>query len=391
MKRHPKVLMVAATPSMIRAFNMRNLRILKELGCDVAVATNVESTNEISGEARNDFLQALDDLGVTCHHVPFERGVGSLAGAWRVTCTLRSLQKRERFDIMHTHQPASSALARLAIGKRVRHVIYTAHGFQFVKGGPKRDWLLYFPVEALLSRRTHVLITVNEEDQQLSQRRLHARRTVRIPGVGIDSSSFQQAVELEAASLRTDLGIPQHAPVILSVGELVPRKNHASVIRAMGSIGCREIYYLICGTGPLKPVLTHLADQLGIGNRVVFAGFRTDIPTILALSDYAVYPSLREGLGVFGLEALAAGLPLIGSDVRGIRDYMDGGHSGYLVSDPRSTEEVACGITAILEMTPAERAIVSSRNRKLAQQFDSKQVDTTMRKLYKEALNEARL
>jgi glycosyltransferase involved in cell wall biosynthesis len=382
--------MVAATPSMIRSFNMRNLAILQDLGCDVEVATNTESTGEMSREAYDEFRAALAAINVPCHHIAFERGAGSLQGARDVVRSLRELQRARRFDILHTHQPAASALSRFALRGRVRRILYTAHGFHFMKGGPRRNWLIYYPLERSLSRFTDVLLTVNEEDESLARRQMHATKVVRIPGVGVDCSRFSTPSPTTfAEAVRSDLGLGSDDHLLLSVGELNGNKNHATVIRAVSLLRMKNLHYAICGTGSERGHLLGLAGQLGIARQIHLQGFQSDIVPYLAAADIAISVSLREGLGVFGLEAMASGLPLVGSAVRGIQDYMDAGRSGYLVPNPLEPEQVAKGIKAILNSAAHDRAEIEVHNRSLALRFDKSVVDSIMRATYAEAIGNA--
>jgi glycosyltransferase involved in cell wall biosynthesis len=372
---------------MIRLFNMRNIAILLSLGCDVAVATNLRNDDVVGSAALRELGRDLKAMGVARHHVSFERRTGTVQGAVRVVRELRELQRRERFDVLHTHQPAASVLARVALAGKMSRVLYTAHGFQFFQGGPRRDWLAFFPIEAGLSRRTDVLFTINSEDANLARRRMHPQRVVQIPGVGIDWKSFQAETQRAALDqLRRELGIPPGADVVLSIGELTRRKNHATVIRALARLEGVGAHFVVCGTGPEQENLKMLATELGLSDRVTLAGFRSDIRPFLALADVAVFPSLREGLGMFGLEAMAAGLPLIASDLSGPREYMDGGESGCLLRDPLDPDELARGIAQLLAVKPSERAQIADHNRTLAAKFDNEATDRIMRAEYQRVL-----
>jgi glycosyltransferase involved in cell wall biosynthesis len=250
---------------------------------------------------------------------------------------------------------------------------------------------LYFPVEERLSAFTDVLFTVNEEDEALARRRMHAGKVVRLPGVGIDWSAFQRSVAAGVVTqLRLALGVAPDERLLLSVGELNPGKNHASVIRAMARLGAPGLHYVVCGVGPEAGRLSDLARGLGLSRQVHLVGFQGDVRPYLAAADAAVHVSRREGLGVFGLEALASGLPLIGSDVRGIRDYMDGGRSGYLVRDPLDVGDIARGISAVMATPGPGRSEIASHNRSLARGYDRAKVDEIMRREYALAIESAR-
>ena len=93
--------------------------------------------------------------------------------------------------------------------------------------------------------------------------------------------------------------------MLLSVGEMIERKNHQVIIKALGKLKRDDIYYVICGKGPLKEELERLSKSLGV--HTVFLGFRRDIPELCNTADISAFPSRIEGLGLAGIEAMAAG------------------------------------------------------------------------------------
>ena len=234
------------------------------------------------------------------------------------------------------------AVARLAARKARKNgtkVIYTAHGFHFYKGAPWLNWLVYFPVEWLLSPLTDVLITINREDYERAKRLLRAKKVVYIPGVGIDVSRFRGNGE-QGVALRRELGIPDGAAVLLSVGDLNKNKNHRAVLEALARMENRNLHYVVCGRGPLKEELEAFAREKGLADRVRFMGYRDDIPAFYAMADVFVFPSFREGLSVSVMEAMASGLPIVCSRIRGNTDMVEDGVNGYLM-EPGNPDSIA--------------------------------------------------
>lgn len=123
--------------------------------------------------------------------------------------------------------------------KLVQKIIYTAHGFHFFKGSSLKSWFLFYPIEKYLSKYTDVLITINKEDYELAQKKMYATKTVYIPGVWVDLKKYSK-LNVDKVLKRKELGIPQDAFLLLSVGELSPRKNHQIVIRALGEMKKKE-------------------------------------------------------------------------------------------------------------------------------------------------------
>lgn len=294
--------------------------------------------------------------------------------------TLNALLKKNSYSFVHCHTPIAAAIARLSCWSLRIPVIYTAHGFQFFKGGPKKDWLLYFPVEWLLSWVTTILITINREDYSLSKKVLHANRTEYIPGVGLDIKKFSECY-VDRIEKRTMLGLPENSIVLLSVGELSSRKNQAVVIKALKEINDKNIYYLLAGKGELYSYYDNLRKSLGIERQVILLGLRKDVAELYKISDIFIHPSIREGLGMAPLEAMASGLPLICSYINGIKDYVVDGKTGYCIKNPSDIREIKEAIIKMAADT-TYRAACGRYNQECIKKFDIAKSMDCMRKIY---------
>lgn len=169
---------------------------------------------------------------------------------------------------------------------------------------------------------TDTILTINKEDLEVIQK-FHNKNKVYIPGVGVDVKSIIK-MEINRDAVRHEFGLPKDAFVILSVGELSVRKNHEVIIKALAKLPNQDVYYIICGEGAKKEYLKSLSKELGVSDRVILAG-ETPHNKVLELNhavDLAAVPSLIEGLGLVGIEALAAGVPIVSSNVHGINDYV---------------------------------------------------------------------
>ena len=290
---------------------------IKEL---IAAGHQVDFATNEEGSAVPDVYR---ELGCQVFRVAFSRSPLS-SGNLKAIKSVKKIVSDGNYDIVHCHTPVASLATRLAC-KKIRKktglkVFYTAHGFHFYKGAPLKSWLIYYPIEWLCSFFTDLLITINSEDYDRAQKRLHAKRTAYVPGVGIDVERFAEA-KVDRAEKRAELGIPEDAFLLISVGELNRNKNHEIVIRALAKLRRPDIHYMIAGKGPLEEHLRSLANESGIGDNIHLLGYRHDIPELYKTADADVFPSIREGLGLAALEGMAAGLPLICSDNRGTREY----------------------------------------------------------------------
>ena len=313
-----RVLFVATVvKTHIMTFHIPFLKMFNEMGCETAVA------------AKNDYENPTDCVIPYCdcfYNIDFERSPLKKANI-KAYKKLKALVKEEKFDIVHCNTPVGGVLTRLAcrkLRKTGTKVIYTAHGFHFYKGAPLKNWLLYYPVEWICAFWTDVLITINKEDYARAKKRMHAKRVEYIPGVGIDLQKFtpNRLSQEEKDRLRKSIGVGMEDKLLLSVGELIRRKNHESVIRALAELDDPKLKYRICGCGKLESYLRNLIEELHLTDRVQLLGYRNDISELCECADLFVFPSFQEGLPVALMEAIASKVPVICSDIRGNTDLV---------------------------------------------------------------------
>ncbi len=411
--RKPRALMLASVASMIDQFNMDNIKILLELGYEVEVVADFVDGGTITAERVEDLKKRLDALGVVVCHVPIPREISNIVGILSAYKQVEELCNNRCYKIIHCHSPIGGVVTRLA-ARKARHngtkVIYTAHGFHFYDGAPFKNWLLFYPIEKVCSRWTDLLITINREDYDRAKKNFHAKRIVYVPGVGVDTEKFSlQNVEIQDKKLldmdnekrkimlldrddvesghrkvyqglREELGINMDSKIILSVGELNENKNHEVIIKAIADMDLQNIYYIICGIGDRQVFLRNLSKELGIENKVLLLGHRTDISNIYLQADVFVFPSMREGLSLALMEAMASGLPIVCSDIRGNRDLILNGKNGFII-EGNNKAAYSHAIESILCNNKLQESM-SSYNKKRIQKFDRSVVDFKMKKIY---------
>ena len=327
----------------------------------------------------------MKDSGIICHQIPFQRSPLRKENlqAYKM---LKELLQKEKFSAVHCHTPIGGALARLA-GRKFRkkglRVIYTAHGFHFYSGAPLVNWLLYYPAEYFLSWFTDVQITINQEDYNRAMH-FHAGKVVRIPGVGIDSREMEKKTLKDRKQFRASLGVEEGDFCILSVGELDANKNHETVLRALKEMDRKGIRYLICGKGELEQELQGKIREYGLESTVKMLGYRNDVQMVYEAADAFIFPSHREGLSVALMEAMAKGLPVVASRIRGNVDLIADGEGGLLVNS-HSASEFAGAILRLYE-DPGLCRTMGENNRKRVRLFDREHVRSVMEKVYQEVL-----
>ena len=379
-------MIVTHVSGFVPQFEMNNVHLLQEMGYEVHYASNF---NNVSYGTDN---RRLDGTGIICHQVDFARSPFQVRAHAVAVRQMKELLQKECFSLLHCHTPVGAALARVAamsyrkrkknvrtsdkeiVSEEILKVIYTAHGFHFYQGAPWKYWMLFYPVERFLAGKTDVLITINEEDYQRAKHFCHCKKTKveYIPGVGIDLD-YWGGTDLQSGerkkirkTIRQELGVADNEQLLLSVGELIPRKNHETVIRALAEEkqkGTKDFQYFICGQGDLKDYLQSLIGELGLSKEVTLLGYRKDIRNLLYAADLFVFPSKQEGMPVALMEAAAAGVPICASDIRGNREILADSAAG--TENTRKPEE-------------------SKKKIFLPEKYDIRNVKMTMERIYKE-------
>jgi glycosyltransferase involved in cell wall biosynthesis len=215
---------------------------------------------------------------VRLNRVPFK--LSNIKGYFDI----KKLIEKGNYDLISTNEPVMGVITRLAARKERRRgtkVIYTAHGFHFFKGGPLKNWIVYYPIERLMSLLTDVLVTINKEDYERAKK-FNVKKVYYIPGIGLDTKKYSECT-VDKNNKRLEIGIPVDAIMLFSVGELGTRKNHEVAIRALARATNKNLFYVISGEGDLEQYLKNLCKELGIANRVKFLGYRKDIAPKKAL------------------------------------------------------------------------------------------------------------
>ena len=353
----PKILVTATVPGHIERFHLPLLRRLSGAGWEVQVASGGD---------------LLDESITKSHVLPWTRSPFSI-GNIRAYRQLKSLLDGGHFDVVYCHTPVGGAVTRLAARdarKRGTKVVYMAHGFHFYKGAPLVNWLVYYPVEKLLSHLTDDLLVINREDFDRASKKFPTN-VVMTRGVGIDFHSFEGEVnDTTRTHLRESIGLQVDRPMVLAVGELNKNKNHELLIRAWaaGPGDGVDADLVVAGKGVLREQLEDLAGELGVADRVHLLGYRTDIPDLVSMADLLVSSSRREGMGLNVVEAMAVGTPVLLSPNRGHLDLITHGATGFLTQG-FAPEEWALALRTIL-VDPDRLSRVGAAGRVSAHKYE---------------------
>ena len=248
---------------------------------------------------------------------------------------LTRLIKVEKPDVVHTHTSKAGIIGRLAAKRAgVPVTIHSPHGHVFHGYYGKIVTSVFIALERWCARFADrlIMITENERTDHIALNIAPPNKFVIIHS-GVDFTPLLNE-SVPRGTLRKQLGIDERAIVIGTVGRLVPIKGQIHLIEAMPTI-VKQIpsaKLVLVGSGPLDSDLKAAVARMGLSDSIVFAGYRTDVGTCLQDMDMFVLPSLNEGMGRALVEAMAMRLPVVASDVCGIRDLVQHDINGKLVA-----------------------------------------------------------
>lgn len=320
-----KVLLTATVQSHICQFHKVLVELLHAHGCEVHVAAR-DNLAEKNG-LKLDFVEKVYDI-------PFSRSPKSIDNI-KAYKQLKSILDKEKYDIIHCNTPMGGIVTRLAAQKARKkgtQVFYTAHGFHFYKGAPKKNWVVFYPIEKVFSKLTDKLITITQEDYNLAKEKFFCD-VYRIHGVGVDENRYFPADDQVKSEIRKELGYTDDQKLILCIGELLPNKNQAMAIRMMAELvkEIPEAKLLLAGNGPEKENLEKLIAELKLEDKVELLGYCTYLEKYQKAVDLGISCSKREGLPLNVVESMLSGNPVIATANRGHRELIRNGENGFLV------------------------------------------------------------
>ena len=367
-----KVLFVATITGHINSFHLPYLKMFKENGYEVHVATN-------------------DDVPIQYCDVHHNRSLGRnplKIDNLKAIKQLKKIINKEKFDIVHCHTPMGSVVARLAAKearKNGTRVIYTAHGYHFYKGAPLINWLLYYPVEKWLAKYTDTQITITQEDYDLAKKKFKIKDLHLVHGVGLDEEKFKiEITEEEKRKLKEKLKIDNESTVCTYVAELNKNKNQQLLIKAIKRLkdDNNNVTLLLVGKGKYEQRLLKLIKKLNIEDNVKMLGYRSDIVKILSITDIYLASSLREGLPVNVMEAMYMGLPIIAVDNRGHRELVQHNENGFIVEQNSAMENNMSSYLNLLVNDKKLREKFGKNSNEKVKEYTLKNVIENMKKIY---------
>ncbi len=379
-----KLLMVATVPSVFREFLFPFAHYFRSQGWLVdAMASEISTCSQCS----ETFDRVWD--------VDFSRNPLELQNIFASPQIIREVMAQREYDLVHVHTPVAAFITRATLNNLRKNqktkVIYTAHGFHFYPGGNPVKNAVFMTLEKLAGAWTDYLVVINHDDEEAAKRLgiVPPERILYMPGIGVELNYYNRKniVEADIVKLRQELGLTPINSLFLTIAEFTPNKRHRDMVRALANLGKPEIHLAIAGDGPklLMDETRKLAIDLGVENQVHFLGYRRDIPTLISASVATLLVSEREGLPRGVMESLCLGTPVIGTDIRGIRDLL-AGDCGLLVQ-VGDIEGIAAAMTWILDH-PQESQMMGNRGREHMSVYDLGNVVKLHEDLYAKALHD---
>jgi glycosyltransferase involved in cell wall biosynthesis len=318
---------------------------------------------------------AVPEATVTAFDIP--RGIAPAGIALLLLRVLRHL-RRHRYTIVHTHNSITGAVGRIAAQvARVPLTVHTTHGFHFHDAMSPMHRAPFVATERWLARRCDVLFCQNRQElEEIHRLGLRPRQGVYHVGNGINLKRF-----------RPRPAPPANArPVILSVGRLEPVKNQTMLFEALRLLPGRHAPAVwLVGDGPLQGRYEAELQRHGLADSVRFLGYRYDIPELTAAADVAVLTSVKEGIPRALMEAMATGVPVVATDVKGSREVVVDGEAGFLVP-LNDTRALADRLTALLDSAALRQEMGARGVHHVRQHFDEERIVERLVRLYRVAL-----
>ncbi len=360
---------------------LRSVASLPEHGFNVALLYGLTS-DSAAATLRCDRANTIYTPSIVRHVAPFR----DLYAFFRI---LRLL-KTEHFDLVHTHCSKAGALGRLAAFALGIPTVHTAHGHIFYGYFGWIPTKIFIAIERRLSWRTNRLVSLTaiETEESLERGIGHRHQYSTVPS-GVPLKHFQTLEDGTGADFRRRHGIPPDAFVFLSAGRLVPIKGFDLLLAGLAELTkkSKNAVLLVAGDGEERERLKRLTAEMGIETHVRFAGHCEDMRPALSAADAFVLASRNEGQGRVFVEAMAAGLPVIGPRVGGIPALVTHGKTGLLLED-HSPEAIATAMRTLLcDRTGASR-LAKQGMESVFPDYDEATMVERLADIYRDVLNE---
>jgi len=310
----------------------------------VSICRNIDrdrfSISVLCLREKGELAPELEEMGIPVFLLPRKRYGTDYFSFLKVA----SLLRRERTEVIHTHNKQPFIDGTLGgMMARSRTIVHTDHGRTFPD---KRRYLF---AEWVMSHFVYKIAAVSDKtgEDLVRYEKIGRKKIVTVPN-GVDQRLFE--VPIDPETKKEEIGIRERYPILGIGARLVEVKGIEYLLGAVSELRRRypRALLVIAGTGPWEKRLKDVARELGIEDHVAFLGARRDMHELLRVFDLYVLPSLSEGMPLALLEAMAAGCPVVATNVGGVPDIIIDGYNGMLV-EPRNKDALAKAIRDMMD------------------------------------------
>ena len=370
-----KVLLTATVQSHIAQFHKPLINMLKQNGYEVHIAAK-DNLVEKNGLQLNEPDKVFN--------IPFDRSPLSKNNIIAYK-QLKQIIDNTSYDVIHCNTPMGGVITRLAAKKARKKgtkVFYTAHGFHFYKGAPKKNWMIYYPIEKWFARYTDKLTTISEEDYNTAVQRKFKTTIEHIHGVGANTDKYFLPTSELKKNLRIEEGYGDEDFICICTGELNNNKNQIVVLEAVSLLIAKipTLRLILAGNGPNYDYLQDAINNMNLNKYVKMVGYVTDLERYVMMSDIAISASIREGLGLNLIEAMICEKPIIASLNRGHKELVNHNENGILI-DSREGKDFAMAIMKLYSNEEI-RLNMSKKARLHSSKYTQRKVLLELEKIY---------
>lgn len=339
-------------------------------------------------------VKGLKEEGFDVRAINIDRKISPFSNL-RSIYKMYKLFRKEKPDIVHVHTPVAAVLGRIAAKlAKVSTIIYTAHGFYFHENMSAKTYKLFYGIEKFCAKWcTDYIFTQSEEDGQLAiENKFLPENRIAIISNGVDVQGKFNPEKLDKKyiiNLRKELNIQENDVVVSFIGRLVREKGILDLLEAFNQIEQKQIKLLVIGgasNSERDQQTVRLLDEYKTNPNIIFTGYRSDIPELLAITDIYCLPSYREGMPRSIIEAMAMECSIIATNIRGSREEVDHGVNGYLVSlnNPFS---IADSIKRLNDDTNLLKSFQKKARKKAVTLYDEKTVVSKQISIFKSGIS----
>lgn len=365
-----KILYCASTASHLLNFHLPYMQQLQQMGYYVMACANEMCQ-----------MPFADEIEV----IPFHKKITSPENVKNIF-RVYNLLKKQKFTAISVHTALAAAVVRAAVlllPERQRPKVFnTCHGYLFSETDGIGKWKYLLP-EKICAQVTDVLMVMNREDEQIAKRhKLFKEKLVFIPGMGVNFSRFD--LTKNRMELRKQYGIDESDVLFVFAGEFSGRKNQQMLINAFARAAKKmpDAKLILAGDGVLLDECKQSTVRMNLQNQIVFPGHVTNMPALYHCCDVCVSASLIEGLPFNIMEAMYCQMPCIASDIKGHKDLIEHGQTGYLY---KSESELAEYMTRLYKDT-AQRSQMGEQGRQAIQKYSLDCAKPAIMQVYEENL-----